>query len=174
MISGRVNECLLPIIRTNVKKLDGDWQEFNILLDTGSEVRCMLSEAAVSQYGIRQDSSYQIEMQLETDSILIEFQFLRTNDFSGLIGPSLLPNRRLTIDVVENGAVEIGSIPAPILPPCIRSLIGRPKRPSDEYTWKLLPWINVEIKDSEGKRQTLSVNVDTGDSGELSLPPQRS
>ena len=52
MIRGFVNEKLVPIVPVGVKKLDGDWQKLDILLDTGSEVDCMLAETTVGQYGI--------------------------------------------------------------------------------------------------------------------------
>ena len=190
---GTVNESLLPIIPASFKKLDGDWQKLRVLLDTGSKVGLMLAEATVSQHGIAIRYDYNspasigpilrlgnsmpmpphwVELQLEGIPRVVENKILETDDFSGVIGPSLLLNRRITIDVVRNGAVEIDWIPAPTSLDRIRSLIRKPKRqrPSPEYIWQL-PWVDMAIKDSEGRWQPFSANVDTGDSGQLSLPP---
>ena len=52
MIKGIVSGYLLPMIPVSLKKLDGDWQNRNILLDTGSEVSFMLAETTASQHGI--------------------------------------------------------------------------------------------------------------------------
>ena len=75
MIRGFVNEKLVPIVPVGVKKLDGDWQKLDILLDTGSEVDCMLAETTVGQYGIairhRYDSPVSVgSVQILGNSIL--------------------------------------------------------------------------------------------------------
>ena len=168
MISGFVNENLLPMVPVNVKKLDGDWQELSVLLDTGSEFGFMLAETPASELGIAvrydRDSPasigpilrpgdsmpvppHWVKLQLEGNSRVVEAKTLKSDDFAGLIGPSLLLNRRITIDVVRNGAVEIGQIPAPTLLDHIRSRILKHERqrPSLEYVWKL-PWIDVAIR----------------------------
>ena len=193
MIRGFVNEKLVPIVPVGVKKLDGDWQKLDILLDTGSEVDCMLAETTVGQYGIairhRYDSPvsvgsvqilgnsilrshYWVELLLEGNPMVVEAQILQMRHFSGVIGPSILLDRRVSIDVVKNGVVEIDRIPGPRGLARIRSLMARPKPqwPSLEYHWKL-PWANLKLRDSKGEWHPLTVNVDTGDNGQLSLPP---
>ena len=195
MISGIVNEKLLPIIPVRVKKLDGAWQKLSVLLDTGSAVSFMLAETTISQHGIafRHDYNspasvgpiqrpgnsmpmppYWVELELEGTSRVVEAHILETDDFQGVIGPDLLPNRRITIDVEKSRAVEIDCIPAPTPLACIRGLIRKPERqrPCLEYVWKL-PWVDVAIKDSEGGWRPFSANVDTGNSEQLSLPPSK-
>ena len=137
------------MVPVSVKKLDGDWQKLSILLDTGSEVGFMLAETTVSQHSIAIRHDYNspasigplqrsgngipmppcwVELQMEGNSRVVEVQTLKTDDFSGVIGPTLLLNRRVTIDVVNNGAVEIDWISASTPLDRIRSLIRRPER----------------------------------------------
>ena len=193
MIKGTVNKRLLPLVPVSVKKLDGDWQELNVLLDTGSEIGFMLAEATASQHGIATrldrdspasavpvsyfDSSIPmplpwVELELEGIPRVVECEILNTDYFPGVIGPSLLSNRRIIVDVVRNGTIEIDYIPAPTALDRIRRRIRRRERqrPFPEYRWKL-PWVNVIIKDSEGKWRSFSANVDTGNSEQLNLPP---
>ncbi len=120
------------MVPVNVKKLDGDWQELSILLDTGSEFVFMLAETTASELGIavrndrdspasigpipRLDDSmpmppHWVKLQLEGIPRVAKNKILKTDDFAGAIGPSLLSNRRITIDVVRNGSVEIDQIP---------------------------------------------------------------
>ena len=87
--------------------------------------------------------------------------------FPGVVGPALLRNRRITVDVRRNGPVIIEKMSARGLTTPIRSLARIPKW---LCRWKL-PWINAAIQDSKGRWKVISVNVDTGDNGELSLPP---
>ena len=193
MISGFLNEKLLPIIPGSLMKTDGDWQDLCVLLDTGSEFGFMLPENTIRTHNIdtrwsrdfptfieptlRLENSKSmpprwIELQLEENTREVEAKIITDDEFHGVIGPSLLLDRRITINVEKCGAVEIDWIPPPTLLDRIRSLIRKPERqrPSFDYIWKL-PWVNVAVKDSEGKRQCFSANVDTGDSGQLSLPP---
>ena len=193
MIKGIVSGHLLPMIPVSLKKLDGDWQNLNILLDTGSEVGFMLPETTASRHGIAIRLDYNspasivsvqrlgnsmpmspcwVELQLEGYPRVVEAQIISRDAFSGVIGPTLLLNRRITMDIVEHGEVSIDRIPAPTALARIRSLIRKPERqwPSLEYVWKL-PWLDVAIKDSRGRWRSFSANVDTGDNGALSLPP---
>lgn len=195
MISGSVNKDLLPMVPVKVKKLDGDWQELCVLLDTVSEFGFMLSETTASELGIavRYDGDspasigpilrlgdsmpmppHWVKLQLEGNSRVVEAKIIKTDDFAAVIGPSLVLNRRITIDVVRNGTVAIDQIPAPTLLDRIRSRILKQERqrPSFEYVWKL-PWIDVAVRDSKGRWQCFSANVDTGNSEQLSLPPNK-
>ncbi len=103
------------------------------------------------------------------------YQILKHDRFSVVIGPGLLSNRRVIIDVVENGLVEIDWIPDPNPSPLdqIRGLIHKPEpQPCySEYRW-MLPWTTLKIRDSRSNWHPLTVNVDTGDNRELSLPPR--
>ncbi len=199
MISGSLNKYLLPVIPVSVKKLDGMWQKLDFLLDTGSEFSCMLSEAAAIQYDIaarphcnspasfrlsqRPDNSIPlstcwVELQMEGNSRVVKTKLksFKTDHFSGVIGPGFLLERRITIDVEKNGAVEIDCIPSPTHLDRIRRRILKSEQPRNfwewEHNWKL-PWMDLAIRDSAGRRQPLRVNVDTGDSEQLSLPPSK-
>ena len=199
MISGSLNNYGNPIIPVSVKKLNGKWQNLNFLLDTGSELDCMLAEAAAIEHGIaiRPDRDSQatiplstlpddsippppcwVELQIEGNSRVVktEVKSFRKDEFSGVIGPKLLLSRRITIDVEKCGAVTIDSIPAPTRLDQIRKWIRKPEQPPNfwewEHNWKL-PWMDIAIRDSAARQQPLRVNVDTGDSGQLSLPPSK-
>ena len=195
MISGALNEKLLPIVRASIKNLDGEWREFDFLLDTGSEHDLMLSESTVRQHRIAVrpycDAPASIDpLQLPSDSLyispfwveallnrqprIVKAEIIKADKFAAVIGPSLLWNRRLTIDVVENGAVVLDCIPALSPLAHFRSQFRKRERqyPLLDYRWNL-PWVNVIVNDSQGRRRCFSANVDTGDSGELSLPPSK-
>ena len=195
MISGALNENLLPTIPVGFKKLAGEWQEFKILLDTGSEYDLMIAESAVRQYriGLRPycnspvlmdplqlpskavlTSPFWVDMMLDGNPKIVKAEFLETDVFPGAIGPSLLLNRRITVDAVRNGAVRIDWIPVPMSLDRIQSLVRKPEwqEPSPDYRWQL-PWVDVAIKDNRGRWQRFSANVDTGDSSQLSLPPSK-
>ena len=117
-------------------------------------------------------SPHWAELFLEGYSRLVETRFLKVADFSGLIDPSSLLNRRITVDVEINGAVEIDCIPAPTRLARIVSLFRKRKRPSPPFEYHCnLPWTNLSVKGASGKCYPLTVNVDTGSNGELSLPP---
>ena len=111
MIRGIVNKHLLPMVPVGVRKLDEDWQELSILLDTGSEFDFMLAETTASELGIavrydrdspasigpipRLDDSmpmppHWVELQLEGIPRVVKNKILKTDDFAGAIGPSLL------------------------------------------------------------------------------------
>lgn len=181
------------MVPVRVKKLDGDWQELCFLLDTGSDFDSMLAETMASELGIavryepdspasigpipRLDDSmlmpsHWVELQLEGIPRVAKNKILKTDKIAGAIGPSLLLGRRITIDVVRNRAVKIDQIPPPTFLDRIRSRILKHERqrPSPEYCWRL-PWIDVAIRDSKGKRRCFSANVDTGNNEQLSLPP---
>ena len=195
MIQGTVNEDLLPIVPIRVKKLDGDWEKLCALLDTGASPGLMLAETTVIQHRIalRHDRNssaavgyvrppdcsipthpYWVKLQLGGVLKDVEAQIIKADHFPGVIGPCLLLNQRITVEAERNGAVEIGSIPEPTRLARIRSLIPKPERrlPSPDYIWNL-PWEDIAVKDSEGRWQAFSANVDTGDSNALSLPPSK-
>ena len=94
---------------------------------------------------------------------------------SGLLGTNLLQYRRLTIDVVENGAVKIERLHSldPLGHPTSRFDMPTKHRHSakDPSLSRKLPWKEIAVIDVEGKRQTISANIDTGDDGALTLPP---
>ena len=193
MIRGVVNKNLVPIIPVGIKKLDGSRQEMDILMDTGSGHHFMLSETAAIQHGIafryNYDSSASIgplprvlssmpefpiwvELFLEGNQRVVKPKIIKADDILGVIGPSLLLNRRITIDVVEGGLVKLDWIPKPTRLARIRNQIFKPEPqlPSLRYRHKL-PWTNLSVRGRRGEWQPTTMNVDTGDNGELSLPP---
>ena len=183
MIRGFVNKALLPIIPVSIKKMNRDWQEFEVLLDTGYGGEFMIALATLRDFynlpSIDQiPYPYErIELKLDGNPREVEAEIIKPDDFSGVIGPSLLLGRRIVIDVEENGLVEIDWIPMPTRPTLLTrltSILHRPykskQQPSDDYRWKL-PWANLKVRDNKGVWQPRTVNVDTGDSGKLSLPP---
>ena len=99
--------------------------------------------------------------------------------FSGMVGTALLKYQVVTVEVVEGGTVIVDSANSR---PEHRRTLWRPSRRrrqrpmtknEDEY-WKwagsYLPWTNLQVQDRVGNWHTVWVSVDTGDSGELSLP----
>ena len=105
-------------------------------------------------------SPHWVELLLEECAMPVKAEIREPLDFSGVIGTNLLQGRRMTIDVLTNEAVTIDWIPS---------------SPNRFYEYPSLsgklPWIDVTIKDREGRCQTISANVDTGNSEELTLPP---
>ena len=166
-----------------------------MLLDTGSETGLLVAMTAIRQHDVETEPRYnlpdpvyfsqlgnpsitklpcKVKLLLEGNQRAVEAQIVNMHEFSGVMGTNLLLNRRITIDVIENGAVEIDWIPSPTRLERFRNLIHRPKqrRFSSDYPTILtsLPWAEVTIKDSEGRRHTLWANVDSGNNGELTLP----
>lgn len=163
-----------------------------MLLDTGLGRCLVLSETAVEQHEIAlalwKDSSvfsglvknedgstfrypYWVNLLLEGSSGSIETVVVKTDRIIGAIGPSLLHDRRITIDVVKGGLAEIDWIPLPNHRARNRRRRYRPE-PPDDFNWPL-PWTSLKVKDRTDTWRPLTVNVDSGDSGELSLPPSR-
>lgn len=196
MISGFMNPYLLPIVPVSVRKENGDWLHLDVLLDTGFNGEIALEHGLVSEYGLAAQpkddmpepigllqtpissttiSSQAVELELGDTRLLASVHLLDQHPFSGQLGTALLLNRRITLDVVENGAVNIDWTPLPRHRPGILQKLGVRKwqLPHPEYmTWWIdsLPWMNVSIKDGAGRWRSLSATVDTGDSGELRLP----
>ena len=100
-------------------------------------------------------------------------------DFHGLIGMGLLTSYRAVFDVTVGGAFSIDRIPSI---PRHRKALRLPWRHQpeglcmDALNWemacsfRILPWIKIEVRDSGGTWQLLKFNVDTGFNGELSIP----
>ncbi len=195
MINGTVNRNLVPIVPVKVKRLDGNWQKLGMLLDTGFEDRLLVAMNAVMQHNISVWPPYnptnleyysqlggrsefklecKVELLLRRNQRVDEAEIINMHDFPGVIGVGLLLRQRITIDVIENGAVGIDHIPPPTRTGRIRRLFRRPKRqrPYSDCPplFSTLPWAEVAVRDREGTYHTLCANVDTGDNGELTLP----
>ena len=196
MISGFVNRRLVPMIPVSFKRQDGYWEELDALLDTGFDGDLMLSRAAVKQHGLAlrpfADSSLKlphvnlddypqsypplnvwVDLSLKGDPQPVKVDKIQEVDHNPIVvGPSLLTTSRVTIDVVEKGLVEIDRIPYPTFLDSIRSSFRKSEPQLRPFNYPLdLPWTSLKIEDCEGEWQILTVNVDTGSDGELSLPP---
>ncbi len=199
MISGFVNDHLLPIIPVSVKRLDENWENLDILLDTGADTGLMLGRATVERHGIALSpgrnvpatidpgelpgnsitiSPFWVELILEEHSQLVKADIREMHKLSGLLGTDFLQDRTITMDVVKDGAVNIDRIPAPPSPSFLARLRSGLRKPKLQYypsqnpkLPRKLPWAEVTIKDSKRRSQTIYANVDTGDNGQLSLPP---
>ena len=116
-----------------------------------------------------------VELLLEGHPRPAEAEIRDLPSLSGLIGMKLWHGRRITMDVVKKGAVTIDSIPSPTVLARLKSRFHTPtvQCHSSEYPplSMRLPWVDVTIKDIEGRYHTICANVDTGNSGHLTLPP---
>ena len=198
MMSGTVNRHLLPIIPIGVRREDEEWQPLEILLDTGFNGDIALDRSLMNQYQLQTRPDYDrlsskgvlrgrgestattpcaVELLWNGLTRMASLEQIGDHPFSGMVGTGLLSNYRVVVDVVENGAVTVDYVPSSSYEPRFQWPWKRRRRkrqlPSMEYLeWWLhdLPWTNLEIQDGWGNWQTLSVNVDTGSSEELSLP----
>ena len=110
-----------------------------------------------------------------------DVRLLPEHPFSGVLGTNLLRYKRVTIDATKDGTVTVDTTPTPSrgLLPRWRSDKAKRQRPlfdaPEEYLkWSTcnLPWTNIQVQDSKGGWQTIWVNIDTGYTGELSLPSE--
>ena len=196
MINGRINDDFLPIVPIFVKRLDGNWQKLNVICDTGNDGDLVLGRAAVYRHDIAiapacnaearidpkdlstnsiSESRFWVELKWEENPQLVEAKFCKLHKYSGLLGTNLLQYRRLTIDMVRNGVVNIDRVPPPTSHAQHTSQFRTSKmhchNPEDPSLSNKLPWEEIKIKDVDGKYHTINVNLDTGNNGELTLPP---
>ena len=200
MIKGIVNERLVPIVRLKIKRKDGEWENLSFLLDTGFNRDIMLDPDLLDRYNMATQPDHRLltpeevlksdenwkprapytgTMKWEDRERTTGIRLVPGSPVDGMLGTELLKYRRLTVDVVEDGDVTIGSIPprsSKIIPP------WPPRRTKPElhfggdleeylrWSGSYLPWTTLKVQDSEGQFKPLWVNVDTGDSQELSLP----
>ena len=191
MIRGYVSRHLAPMIPASIRKEDGGCQRLELLLDTGFYGDLTLTHDTVHRYGLAIGFDHSrltsnrflqgpetVELFLEEASRTVSAQIRKELLFPGLLGTALLLRRRITVDVVENGAVNIDWIPSPSFYDRILQKLYTPKRqrssqenPPSWAVMNALPWINLSVRDSRGRCHTFGANVDTGNNGELSFPP---
>ena len=197
---GVVNEHLLPISPLTIRNKDGEWQDVNLLLDTGFDRELALDAALLSRYNLATHPDHQWltpeealknhdnwgprapytgELEWQGRERAAGIRVVAKHSLNGMLGTKLLMYHRLTVDVLKGGAVTIKSGPSlssravtPWWSP--RTQREKPFRGNVEQylTWSrsYLPWTKLQVQDSGGKFNPIWVNVDTGDSQELSLP----
>jgi predicted aspartyl protease len=119
MITGRVTTDEKAIIRLVVSGPDGAAQDLEVLLDTGFNGYLKLPGAAIAALALR----YQRDavVMLADDTVIVMLQYEGRGDWDGearevlvleaegvpLAGMSLLRGSRVTLNVVDGGAVTI-------------------------------------------------------------------
>ena len=196
VLRGKLNQNLLPMVKISVEKCDGDWQELDVLCDTGVEGGLVLPRGTLNRHGIavRPDCSalgiidprelpgdsisgspYWVDLLVEEGPQRVEAESHELHRLRGLIGTKLMQRRRLTVDVKKKGAVSIDRIPSPPPPARLKIPFRTPEMQSlscDHLPLSpRLPWVDVTIQDIYGREHVVCANVDTGNNGELTLPP---
>lgn len=202
MITGTVNKRLMPIIPVEVRNEDRGWEQLELLLDTGFDGGLYLKmellhhhrletrpprqlltpEFTSERYANRgQRPAFTVEASLDGAPREASLLILDEHSFSGMLGTEMLKFRRVTVDVVEGGPATVETF----IPKSGRGMgrrqLGKRKRPRpfrenpedyEEWMYRNLPWTGLQIQDGEGYWHAIWVNVDTGSSEELSLPPK--
>ena len=205
MLNGIVNDDFVPVVPVSIKREDKEWQELNLLLDTGFDGEITLDSSLLTQYDLATQpdhrrltpeqvmktkdvwgtrASYTGELLCAGQTRTAEIRLLAGLPINGMLGNKLLKYRPLTVNAELDGTVTIESRGA-------RSHGGRTwwrrhrkarQKPSRQdlmqFLWKelphlyesYLPWTNLQVQDSNGKFNSIWVNVDTGSNQELSLP----
>ncbi len=178
------------MIPASIGREDGDSQQLDLLLDTGFYGDLILREDTVSRYRLAIGIDYSrltsnqfpqgpetAELFLDETTRTVSVQRRREHLFPGLLGTAPLLRRRITVNVVENGEVNIDWIPAPSLyERSLRKLRADKRQRSSQDpppSWAAvaaLPWINISVRDGSGRFHTFDANVDTGDNGGLIFP----
>ena len=197
--SGTVNERLVPVVSVSLEKEGNDWQDLDMLLDTGFDGEIALFASLLNRHRLATQPPRQLlhpEVALErwdnwgpsapyklnvrpwwgnypeASLHLLHSEPESEPDFSGLLGTKVLEWKVVTMDVTKGGKVSVDSASS-------RPEPRRRKRRSpsmenwDEYIkWsgRNIPWTNLPVQDRNGIWRNVWVNVDTGDNGELSLP----
>ena len=200
VVIGTVNKHLLPMVPVSVQKDVDQWQPLSIILDTGFNGDIALDEKWLEMLGLQSElvgmfPSFNLPTEIYQNSRntppiraeliwagtqrTVTVNALQGHPFSGLLGTDLLRYRRVTIDAIEGGSVIVDTGPAPSRGHLARWMSRKLDRQRplfddlDEYLrWSMsnLPWTNLRVRDRNGGWQAIWVNVDTGYTGELSLP----
>ncbi len=201
-MNGIVNEQLLPMVPIKIRKKDGEWQELSLLLDTGFNGEIALDASLLGKYSLATRPDHQLrtpEKVLESDDNWkpnapytgkIELngheqtagiQIVRQHPLNGMLGTKLLMQRRITVDIVEDGIVTIENIP-PRSSKTIASgysrikklekALGVDRQNYSEWFSDYLAWTKLKVKNNSGGFNLIPVNIDTGDNTELGLPTQ--
>ena len=195
-----VNEHLTSFFPINVRRKDGEWQPMDLLLDTGFDGEIEINAGLLGKYDLATRPDHQM---LTPDEVLgnpniwdptapykgtIEWWGRERTagirpavgiQIEGMLGTELLKWRRLTVDVMEGGAVTIDKMrprPSSSLFPWRSRRATKPEPFGDDLEEYLrflgsnLPLTEIQVKDNEGQLKSIPVNVDTGNNQELNLP----
>ena len=147
--------------------------------------RQLLTSEYVSGIDVRRGliPPLRVEAQLHGSPREASLRILEKHSFSGQLGTEMLRYRRVTVDVVKGGTVTVDSIPRDSGRGVSWRPFGKRKRERtfgenaevyqaeySEWTPRDMPWTSLQIQYGERDWHTVRVNIDTGFSGELSLP----
>ena len=194
------DDRLASFFLINVRKKNGEWQPVNLLLDTGFNGELEINATLLAEYDLATRPDHELlgpEEVLERSNIwdpkapykgTIEWEGQEHETgirpgiglgIEGMLGTELLKWRRLTLDVIEGGAVAVTSIPPRRYHQASwwRSAGTGTRRPflddlEEHWRWTggYIPWTEIRIQDSDGRFNREWVNVDTGNNQELNLP----
>ena len=200
LVIGIVNERLVPTVPLKCRMKDGEWQEISLLLDTGFDGEITLDAALLDEYGLATHPDHQLltpdevlgsdtnwnsrapyagEIEWERRERTVGIRMVEQHPLDGMLGTKMLEFHRLTMDASEGGVVTLERIPMSSSSPFT---LKRPRNTEclfpfggnfDEHLeWfdAYVPWTKLKVQDNHGRLNSIWVNVDTGDSGELSLP----
>lgn len=203
MITGIVNEDLVPIVPVRIKDKDGEWRDISLLLDTGFNGDIVLEATLLDRYNLatlpdhqfltpddileshsnwRPNAPYTGELHLQGRPRQVGIRPVREHPLNGMLGTEPLKYCYLTLEIVVGGIVivENGS------PPPESAQRHKRQRASatdledylvlEDYLTRYgpnLPWAKLQVYDSKGDPKSIWANVDTGNNQELSLPSDR-
>ena len=200
MIIGTVNSHLMPIVPVNVRNEDNDWEQFELLLDTGFDgavaleldlinrhclqtrpTRLLLTPEFVSERDPKWGHipPFTVEALLDGAPREASLLILDEHPFSGMLGTEILKFHRVTVDVVEGGLATVETCPRSPAAAWAgaNSEIANAQDPSEKTRKTMRSGCTETFRgpafrfgDGEGDWHTIWVNVDTGSSEELSLP----
>ena len=201
MTTGTVNKDLLPMVPVSIRNGVDQWHQLNVVLDTGFNGELRLDAESLASCGLpsaiahtplsHEDSWSTCKNSDRIPPIRAELLWCGAQrlaeirslpnypSISGILGTNLLRYKKVTIDVIEEGAVTVD--PGLVSPrgflPRWRSSRKKPYRPrfddpQDHVKWAVssLPYTCIQVQDNRGQWHNLGVNIDTGSSGQLSLP----
>ena len=199
-MNGMMSEKLSPTLPIKIRKKDGEWQEISLLLDTGFNGEIAVDASLLDKYSLatwpdhkwftpekvfeidnnwKPKAPYTGKMELEGREHEAGIQVVKYHPLNGMLGTELLKWRRLTVDVVENGAVTVETMPRRPSS-TIRSWLSRKTKlevpfggATRDYKERLfdhLAWTKLEVSNNLGNFNSIWVNIDTGDDQELGLP----
>ena len=171
-IGGRVNERLIPIVPVGVRREENEWQEVNLLLDTGFngdlcleapllDRHCLATrpprqlvtpDEALERYDCRgPNAPYELEVlwkRFPRDaSLRLMREYAEDRPFCGMLGTGLLRYHMVTVDVVEGGTVTVDDVHSSTERRGPRWRPGKNKhpRPSTENLEEYLEWFSEHL-----------------------------
>ena len=194
------DDLLVSFFTINLRKKDGKWRPVNLLLDTGFNGELQIDATLLTEYDLATRPDHQLlkpkevlerpniwdhkapykgTMEWEGGEYEVGIRPGIGMEIEGMLGTGLLKWRRLTMDVVEGGAVVVARIPPRRSRHAFRqwparTSIRRPFSEDLEEYWRWIggyvPWTQIRIQGGDGQFSSKWVNLDTGNNQELSLP----